>query len=80
MEFKNITNLYLIAGLMTKGYAPIERRKEKKQVIFVFETDEELENLCNDFFNGRMMVDAQTYGMTLKIVKTSIYDTINQTI
>lgn len=73
MTMKEISDLGLIAGLMTLGYAPIERRKEGKRVIFVFETDDNLESLCNDYFNNRLSVDAHTYSTTLKAVKSSIY-------
>ena len=73
MEMKQISDFGLIAGLMSLGYAPRERVKEGKRVIFIFESDEELEQLCNDYYNNRLSVDAQTYSTTMKAVKTSIY-------
>ena len=68
---KEITDLGLIAGLMSKGYSPLERRLDGKRVIFVFETDEILEALCNDYFNNRMDVDANTFNRTFCIRNTS---------
>lgn len=73
METKEISDLGLIAALMSIGYAPIERRRENRRVIFIFETDDNLENLCNNYFNNRLSVDAHTYSTTLKAVKSSIY-------
>lgn len=70
---KQISDFGLIAGLMSLGYSPRERVKEGKRVIFIFESDEELEQLCNDYYNNRLSVDAQTYSTTMKAVKTSIY-------
>lgn len=73
MDTKEITDLGLIAGLMSKGYSPLERRPDGKRVIFVFETDEILEGLCNDYFNNRMDVDANTFNRTLRGVKQAIF-------
>lgn len=74
MNTKEISELGLIAGLMTLGYAPRERRKEGRRVIFVFETDENFERLCEDWYNNRMDVEAHHYFNTLRGVKASIYE------
>ena len=73
MQFKDISDLGLVSALMAKGYSPIERRKEGKRVIFTFESDENIETLCQDFFNNRLDVDARTFHTTMKSVKNSIY-------
>lgn len=73
MDFKEISDLGLVTGLMTLGYKPRERRKEGKRVTFVFDTDDHFESLCKDYFNNRMEVDAHTYNTTLKAVKSSIF-------
>ena len=73
METKEINNLGLIAGLMSLGYPPLERKKTGKIVYFIFESDPELEKLCEEYYNNRMSVDAQTYHTTLKTVKSIIY-------
>lgn len=73
MKTKELTHLGVIAGLMSLGYSPLERIKRGKQVSFVFESDDELERLCEDYYSNRMEVDAQNYYTTLKAVKAGIY-------
>lgn len=73
METKEISDLGLIAALMSIGYAPIERRRENRRVIFIFETDEVFEQKCNDWTLNRFDVDAHTYYNTLRGVKASLY-------
>ena len=73
MEFKEISDLGLITGLLSLGYAPKERRRDGKRVIYVFESSDNLKQLCEDFFSNRMSVDAQTFHTTMKAVKSSIY-------
>jgi hypothetical protein len=72
-DIKETSDLGLIAGLMTKGYQPLERRKDGKRVLFVFESDQNFEALCEDYYNNRMEVDANSYQRMLKSVKMSIY-------
>lgn len=73
MNVKEISDLGLVAGLVTLGYSPLERKKEGRRVVFIFENDENISQLCDDYFNNRMDVDAQRYHTTLKAVKSSIY-------
>jgi hypothetical protein len=74
MQTKELDNLGLITGLMSLGYPPVERRREGKKVYFIFEWDENMEQLESDYFNGRMGIpDAQNYHTTQKAIKTSIY-------
>lgn len=73
MQFTEISDLGLVTGLMTLGYSPLERRKEGKRVLFVFEDSEEIKKLKDDFYNNRMDVDARQFHMTMKSVKNSIY-------
>jgi hypothetical protein len=73
MNMKEISDLGLVAGLVCLGYSPRERRKEGRRVIFVFENDDTLEGLCEDYFNNRMDVDAQKYFAAVRSVKASIY-------
>ena len=74
MQFREISDLGLIAGLISLGYAPLERKLgDKSRVIFVFESDDVFESLCQDYFNNRLDVDAQSYFSALKSVKTGIY-------
>ena len=72
-ELKEINNLGLIAGLMSLGYSPIDRQKRNRIVFYVFENNEEVEDLCRQYYNNRLEVDAQTYYITLKSVKSTIY-------
>ena len=73
MNIKKISEFGLVAGLMSLGYSPIERQKNGKRIEFLFESDDEFERLCNDYYNGRMSVDAQNYSNTMKSIKASIY-------
>ena len=73
MEFKEISDLGLVSALVTLGYAPKERTKSGKRVTFIFETDDELERIVEDFWNNRLDVDARKFHMTMKSVKNSIY-------
>ena len=72
-KLEPISDLGLIAGLMSLGYSPVGRIKEGRRVIFNFEWDENMESLKNDYFNHALNVDAQTFHITLKSVKSSIY-------
>jgi len=73
-NFKETNELGLISGLMSLGYPPFERRREGQRVIFVFENDENVEKLWEDYYNNRLSVDAQTFHLTQKAVKMSIYN------
>jgi hypothetical protein len=74
---KEISDLGLIAGLITLGYAPVKREKQGKRVMFYFESDPQLEQLCQDFYDHRLMVNAFDMHMALKQVKTSIFQMEN---
>ena len=77
-EFLETNELGLVTGLITLGYPPLERRREKKEIIFVFENTQEIERLRNDFYNNRMDVDARNFHTTMKALKTSIYKDLNE--
>lgn len=64
----------LVAALIAKGYSPRERQVVGKQVFFIFESDELVEELVNDYFNNRLDVDALSYHSALSNVKKSIYE------
>lgn len=78
MNIKKIKDLGLIAVLITLGYSPLEKVKEGKEVFYLFESDEELENLCNDYMNNRLDIDARSYSLILKTVKSDIYELKNK--
>lgn len=73
-NFKSIKDMGLVTALMTLGYAPIERQRDGKRIYFVFEWDENMENLKNEYLNNRLDVDAQTFNNTLRSVKSSIME------
>lgn len=72
---KEITDLGLIAALIVLGYNPVKRVKRGRQVVFIFSSDEldGFDQTCQDYFNHRLAVDAFNMHMTLKQVKSSIY-------
>lgn len=73
MERKEISDLGLVAALITIGYSPIERRKEGRRVLFTFEWNEDLEAIQQDYFNHRLVGDLNTYQANIKSIKSSIY-------
>ena len=76
MEFKELSDLGLISGLVALGYTPHERIKRGKKVFFVFEWSDELERIKEDYFNNRLFdVDIRTFHTTMKAIKYSIYNT-----
>lgn len=77
MKVKELTDLGLIAGLMTLGHQPKARRLEGKRVIFVFETDPNFENLCSSYFSKGMKGNFYDYNATLRAVKSSIFQIQN---
>lgn len=74
---KPISDLGMIAALMTLGYSPIERQKSGNRVSFIFEWDDNLKAIENDYFSHNLMVDAATFQATIKSIKASIYQMEN---
>jgi len=69
---KEISDLGLIAAITSLGYSSEGRRKEGQRVIFSFESTPEIEKICEDYFNHKLLVDPFNFHMTLKQVKSSI--------
>ncbi len=69
---KNISDLGLIAALTCLGYTYAERSRDGQRINFLFDETPELVQLCDDYFNHKLMVDAFNMHMSLKQVKTSI--------
>lgn len=69
---KEISDLGLLAAITSLGYSSEGRKKEGQRVTFSFESTTELEKICDDYFNHRLMIDAFNMHMSLKQVKTSI--------
>lgn len=74
MEILKTSDLGTIAALVAKGYSPHERIKEEGKVFFVFESDEIVKQIVQDYFNNRLDVDALIYYSALKNTKRSIYE------
>lgn len=73
MNTKEISDLGLIAGLITKGYNYTGVFKQGRRVVFEFEWDENMQSLEDSYFSGGMEVDAQAYNAILRKVKSVIY-------
>lgn len=73
MELKSFSDLGLVTALITLGYSPHDRQKDGKKVLFIFEYDDNIKQLEEDFFNNRLNVDARDFHTTMKSVKNSIY-------
>jgi hypothetical protein len=68
-EQKELSDLGFIAGLVTKGYQPLEAYKQGTRVVFVFEWDDNMRSLETDYFNNSLEVDARTYQGNLRDIK-----------
>ena len=74
---KRLKDIGLISALLEKGYSFRERQLEGKEVYFLFDWDEVLEDLEKAYFDGQLEVDAYAYNQEMKKIKTLIYRTIN---
>lgn len=72
-QFKELTDLGLIAALQSKGYLPREKQKNGRRIVFIFETDQDFEDLCRSYFDHKMEVDAYEFALAIKSVKQVIY-------
>lgn len=73
MNQKEISDLGLIAALITLGYQQIEVYKQGRRVLFVFEWDDHMQSIEDQYFSNSLEVDAQTYSSVLRRVKGMIY-------
>lgn len=74
MQTKELSDLGLIVGLITKGYEPIETIQRGNRVFFIFEWDENMQDLEDGYFNSQGFdVDAQTYHHNIKEVRRQYF-------
>lgn len=76
MTIKKIDNLGLISAYLTLGYDYIDRAVEGKKVYFLFEWDDEMDRIKDNFLNGRLEGDLKSFNDNLRRVKTVIYESI----
>lgn len=73
-EIFETTDLAIIIVLTLKDF-PIERldRTDPRRVKFVFKKNEELNQVIEDYWKGKIKVDPKRFFQELKILKTRIY-------
>lgn len=76
---KKLSDTYLVAGLMTKGFAPIDRIFENNKVYFVFEDQDDfaIDQAIEDYKLNKMEVPAQEYADMVRNIKGIVWETIN---
>lgn len=66
-------DLGLVAALAVNKVTHRETEKIKGTVLFIYDETEEFELLSNDYYSGRLSVDAQEYFLKLKVAKQAMY-------
>jgi len=67
--------LALAAGLVTLGYEFLQLEGDNpNRLFFVFGDDDELPGLETAFYAGKMLVDAQAFGIALRRLKDVLYE------
>lgn len=65
------------AALVSAGFELVSLDKENpRKVLFVFEEKVGIEEAINDYFSGRLMVDARTLFDNIKMLKNRIYSSL----
>jgi uncharacterized pyridoxamine 5'-phosphate oxidase family protein len=72
-----LSDTYLVAGLMTKGFSPRERILDGGKVYFIFDNSQEIEEHIEDYKNSRMEVVASDYADMVRRLKGLVWETIN---
>lgn len=68
-ERKELSDLGFIAGLVTLGHKPVEAFKQGSRVVFVFEWNDHMRELEEQYFSNSLEVDARTYQGNLRDIK-----------
>ena len=82
-EYKS-QDFYLSAYLMSSGIGLRSYHKENRLTVFVFEWDENLDQIITQYYSMQAQVNPVTYGQSLKNLKSIIHSNTqlnaNQTI
>lgn len=73
-----LSDLGIVTSLVAKGYNIIETKKDfenSSRVDFVFKKDINLDKLISGYFEGKLMVDAKKFWLTLRDIKSRIHIT-----
>ena len=71
-----ISDLCVASVLMTLGYKLLKTDKANpKKVVFVFESDEDIQKVINDYWNDEIKLPAQTLLNNQKLLKNRIWST-----
>jgi len=72
----SISDLCVASVLITLGYKLLKTDKTNpKKVVFVFESDEAIQKVMNDYWNDEIKLPAQTLFNNQKMLKTRIWST-----
>ena len=68
-----ISDFYLTAFLLTKGYKILDTRQNGKRTLFVLENKNGLEDEIKAFFNHEAEVEANSYKNNIQDLKSLLY-------
>ena len=77
-----LSDLYIAAALLCESNAELDSvsqpDKSRKQVLFAIKgTHQELKLKIDDYFNGKLPVDARKFTHMVQDLKSRIYEVIN---
>jgi hypothetical protein len=74
-ELLDTQDMGLAVGLVSKGYEllELESKSYSKRVTFRFQQETSIDQAAQDYWSGRMQVDAKTYWNEMKNLKTRLY-------
>ena len=74
-ELLDTQDMGLAVGLVSKGYKLLELESNgySKRVTFRFQQETSIDQAAQDYWSGRMHVDAKTYWNEMKNLKTRLY-------
>jgi hypothetical protein len=74
-ELLDTQDMGLAVGLISKGYELLELESSgySKRITFRFQQEKSIDEAAQDYWSGRMQVDAKTYWNEMKNLKTRLY-------
>lgn len=77
IEYFSTFDLGCSAALINVGFELVSLDKQNpRKVLFVFIGEAGMDEAINDYFSGKLMVDARTFFDTVKMLKNRIYSSL----
>lgn len=67
-------DLYLASYLVMKGIAIAKLEKADRRFYFLFEQNDQIKPLCDEFYARRAQVEPMAYVVAMKQVKSAMYN------